>query len=71
MNILPEYAGSADLFPCDKRVSMSNGYEQDSQQMLGVALRRERHSDHCVVFDTSPYAKTGAPKKWRCDARHL
>jgi beta-phosphoglucomutase-like phosphatase (HAD superfamily) len=67
MNILLEYAGLADLFPRDKRVSTSNGYDRDSQQMLGVALRIERRSDHCVVFDTSPYANTAAQEvEMRC-----
>jgi hypothetical protein len=62
MNILLEYAGFTYLFPHDKCVSTSNGYDQDSQQMLGMALQIERCSDHYIVFDTSPYANTAAQK---------
>jgi hypothetical protein len=60
MSIFLEYAGLADLLPRDNRVSISNGYDRDSQQVLGVALRIERRSDHCVVFDSSPYACSAA-----------
>ena len=60
MNVLLEYAGLADILPRDKHVSVSNGYGRDTQQMLGVALRIERRADHCVVFDSSPYASNAA-----------
>jgi beta-phosphoglucomutase-like phosphatase (HAD superfamily) len=60
MDILLKYAGLADLLPADKRVSLNNGYDRESQQMLGVALRIERRPDHCVIFDSSPYANSGA-----------
>ena len=56
VDILLAFAGLASLLPHEKRVSRSNGYEQDSQQMLGAALRIERRPDHCVVFDSSPGA---------------
>lgn len=58
--ILLEYAGLSDLLPRDKRVSSSNGYNRDSQQVLGVALRIERRPDHCVLFDSSPGASAAA-----------
>jgi beta-phosphoglucomutase-like phosphatase (HAD superfamily) len=60
VNRLLQYAGLVELFPSDKRVSNSNGYERDSQQMLGGALRIERRPDHCVVFDSSPVANGAA-----------
>lgn len=60
VGILLEYAGLADLLPSDKRVSLSNGYNRDSQQILGVALRIERRPDHCVLFDSSPSASAAA-----------
>jgi beta-phosphoglucomutase-like phosphatase (HAD superfamily) len=60
VDVLLKYAGLAELFPPDKRVSSSNGFGRDSMQMLGAALRIERRPDHCVVFDTSPYATAAA-----------
>jgi beta-phosphoglucomutase-like phosphatase (HAD superfamily) len=56
VDILLRYAGLSSLLPREKRVSLSNGYDRDSQQMLGAALRIERRPDHCVVFDSSPGA---------------
>jgi beta-phosphoglucomutase-like phosphatase (HAD superfamily) len=65
--ILLEHAGLSELLPVDKRVSCEKGYDRDSQQMLGVALRIERRPDHCVVFDSSPYANTAAQEiEMRC-----
>jgi beta-phosphoglucomutase-like phosphatase (HAD superfamily) len=61
VDILLNYAGLCNLLPQEKRVTLSNGYDRDSQQMLGVALRIERRPDHCIVFDSSPVA---------CDAAH-
>lgn len=60
VSILLQFAGLADLLPRETRVSMSNGYDRDSQQMLGVALRIERRPDHCVLFDSSPGANAAA-----------
>jgi beta-phosphoglucomutase-like phosphatase (HAD superfamily) len=60
VDVLLKYAGLTELFPQDKRVSSSNGYGRESMQMLGAALRIERRPDHCVVFDTSPYATAAA-----------
>jgi beta-phosphoglucomutase-like phosphatase (HAD superfamily) len=60
VKILLEYAGLSDLFSEDVRVSHSNGYQRDNQQLLGAALRIERRPDHCVAFDTSPYASVAA-----------
>jgi beta-phosphoglucomutase-like phosphatase (HAD superfamily) len=58
--MLLEYVGLANYFPPDKRVSSSNGYDRESQQLLGAALRIERRPDHCVVFDSSPYGNGAA-----------
>ncbi|KAL3944608.1 MAG: hypothetical protein SGBAC_001320 [Bacillariaceae sp.] len=58
VNILLEYAGLSSLLPKDKRVTKNQGYDRDSQQMLGASLRIERRPDHCVVFDSSPQANT-------------
>jgi beta-phosphoglucomutase-like phosphatase (HAD superfamily) len=60
VDILMEQAGLAELIPPDKRVSSSNGYVTDKDQILGVALRLERRPDHCALFDTSPYASVAA-----------
>ena len=60
VDILLDYAGLSGFFPSDKRVSMTNGYSRDSQQLLGMALRIERRPDHCVVFDSSPMASVAA-----------
>jgi beta-phosphoglucomutase-like phosphatase (HAD superfamily) len=60
VDILLEYAGLAELLPRDVRVSLTNGYNRDSQQILGVALRIERRPDHCVLFDSSPGASAAA-----------
>lgn len=60
VDVLLKYTGLTELFPEDKRVSSSNGFDRESMQMLGAALRIERRPDHCVVFDTSPYATAAA-----------
>lgn len=60
MNLLLEFAGLSEYLPIDKRVSNSNGYLRDSQQLLGTSLRIERRPDQCVVFDTSPVASVAA-----------
>lgn len=60
VDILLRYAGLADLLPPENRVSRSNGYDRDSQQMLGAALRIERRPDHCVTFDSSPATSAAA-----------
>jgi len=44
----------ANFFLSEHCVTSNNGYENEAQQMLGVALRIERRPDHCVVFDTTP-----------------
>jgi beta-phosphoglucomutase-like phosphatase (HAD superfamily) len=60
MRILLSFAGLSDVLPHDVRVSHSSGYQRDSQQLLGAALRIERRPDHCVAFDTSPHASVAA-----------
>jgi beta-phosphoglucomutase-like phosphatase (HAD superfamily) len=60
LDALLEFAGLSHLFPKIARVSHSMGYQRDSQQLLGAALRLERRPDHCVVFDTSPYGCAAA-----------
>lgn len=60
LDVLLEYAGLSDLFPRDRRVSATNGYSRESQQMLGAALRLERRPDLCVMFDSSPQASDAA-----------
>ena len=60
MNMLIEFAGLSDIIPKDNRVSYSNGYFPESQQLLGASLRIERPPDLCVVFDTSPSASLAA-----------
>lgn len=60
VDVLLEHAGLAHLFPKDRRLTATDGYKEDSQQLLGAALRLERRPDHCVVFDSSPYASIAA-----------
>jgi beta-phosphoglucomutase-like phosphatase (HAD superfamily) len=60
MRVLLDHAGLSDLLPEEVRVSHSNGYPTDSQQLLGAALRIERRPDHCVAFDTCPYGSVAA-----------
>jgi phosphoglycolate phosphatase-like HAD superfamily hydrolase len=60
VDVLLEYAGLADLFGPDRRVSATDGYGRESQQLLGAALRVERRPDHCVVFDCSPQSSDAA-----------
>jgi len=60
MNILLDFVGLSELLPVDKRVSNTNGYLRDSQQLLGISLRIERRPDQCVLFDTSPVASIAA-----------
>ena len=60
VDVLLECTGLDKFFPVDKRVTASNGYKQESQQMLGAALRVERRPDHCVVFDGSPESSAAA-----------
>jgi len=60
MNALLEFAGLSEILSVSDRVSNSNGYLRDSQQLLGVSLRIERRPDQCVVFDTSPVASAAA-----------
>jgi len=49
-----------EFFPEDKRVSANCGYNRESQEMLGAALRIQRRPDHCAVFDTSPSSSVSA-----------
>jgi len=60
MKILLEFAGLSELIPSDSRVSHSNGYLRESQQLLGISLRIERRPDQCIVFDTSPFISVAA-----------
>jgi beta-phosphoglucomutase-like phosphatase (HAD superfamily) len=60
VDVLLEQAGLSELIPPDRRVSASNGYTRDTYQMLGAALRLERRPDHCVVFDSTPFASIAA-----------
>lgn len=60
MNTLLEFSRLSEQLAASDRVSNSNGYLRDSQQLLGVSLRIERRPDQCVVFDTSPVASVAA-----------
>ena len=60
MDTLLKFARLSEQLPESNRVSNSNGYLRDSQQLLGVSLRIERRPDQCVVFDTSPAASVAA-----------
>jgi len=60
LDVILEQTGLSSFFPPERRVSSSNGYENESQDMLGGALRVERRPDHCIVFDTTPSAAVAA-----------
>jgi beta-phosphoglucomutase-like phosphatase (HAD superfamily) len=60
VDVLLDVAGLSHLFSHDKRVTASNNYGRDVDQLLGAALRLERRPDHCVAFDASPYAAGAA-----------
>ena len=60
MSTLLRFVGLSELLPESVRVSNSNGYLRESQQLLGVSLRIERRPDQCVAFDTSPVASVAA-----------
>jgi beta-phosphoglucomutase-like phosphatase (HAD superfamily) len=60
VDVLLDQSGLSKFFPVEHRVTGSNGYEIESQQMLGAALRVERRPDHCVVFDSSPESSVAA-----------
>lgn len=51
-----EVTGLADYFPPDTRVSVDNRYSDERSELLGAALRVEKHPDRCVVFDNTPSA---------------
>ncbi|KAL7465229.1 hypothetical protein ACHAXS_005560 [Conticribra weissflogii] len=52
--------GLDEYFPPDKRVSRSNSFVEPTDELLGAALRAERRTDHCVVFDNTPTSATDA-----------
>ena len=60
VDVLLDQTGLARFFPVGNRVTASNGYKLESQQMLGASLRLERRPDHCVVFDSSPESAVAA-----------
>ena len=60
VDVLLEVSGLSHLFGPNKRVSSSNNYSRDVDQLLGAALRVERRPDHCVVFDSSPHSSVAA-----------
>ena len=60
VDLVLAYAGLSGLIGPDRCVSLSSGYQEDSQQLLGAALRLERRPDHCVIFDSSPFASIAA-----------
>lgn len=44
----------SDFFPKGSRISSNTGYDSETQQMLGAAVRLECRPDHCVVFSATP-----------------
>lgn len=60
VDVLLKVSGLAHLLGPDKRVSSSNKYGRDVDQLLGASLRAERRPDHCVLFDSSPHSSEAA-----------
>jgi beta-phosphoglucomutase-like phosphatase (HAD superfamily) len=60
VDVLLECTGLDKFFPIDKCVTASNGYQLESQQMLGATLHVKRRPDHCMVFDASPESSAAA-----------
>ena len=60
LDVMLDVAGLSQLFGEDKRVTSTDGYGRDVDQLLGASLRLERRPDHCVVFDASPNSAVAA-----------
>jgi len=60
VDVLLEVSGLSSLVGPRQRVTASNNYVREVDQLLGAALRVERRPDHCVVFDSSPQSSVAA-----------
>jgi phosphoglycolate phosphatase-like HAD superfamily hydrolase len=60
MDLLLQVSGLDHFFQSDMRVSESDAYESESQQLLGAALRIERRPDHCALFTSTPQSCVAA-----------
>jgi beta-phosphoglucomutase-like phosphatase (HAD superfamily) len=54
VDALLDYAGLSDLISPDKRVTASDGFSREGQQLLAAAIKVERRPDHCALFDATP-----------------
>jgi beta-phosphoglucomutase-like phosphatase (HAD superfamily) len=51
-----DVTGLAAYFPPEMRVSLCEHYSDEPSELLGGALRVEKHPEKCVVFDNTPSA---------------
>ena len=59
-SIWEQYLPAEPSTSFNRRISHSNGYLSECQQLLGASLHIERRPDQCVVFDTSPFFSVSA-----------
>jgi beta-phosphoglucomutase-like phosphatase (HAD superfamily) len=51
-----EVTGLADHFPPEMRISHDERYSDERSELLGAALRVEKHPEKCIVFENTPGA---------------
>ena len=60
VDIILEQTGLANFFPPQQRVTATNAYRGEGNELLGAALRLERRPDHCSVFVSTPLSALAA-----------
>lgn len=48
--------GLADYFPPEMRISLDSRYTDERSELLGGALRVEKHPEKCILFENTPLA---------------
>lgn len=56
LDAILDVIGLADYFPPEMRVSLDSRYTDERSELLGGALRVERHPENCIVFENTPYS---------------
>jgi len=56
LDAILDVTGLTSYFPPDMRVSLDERYSDERSELLGAALRLEKHPEKCVVFDNTPSA---------------
>jgi beta-phosphoglucomutase-like phosphatase (HAD superfamily) len=55
-----DVTGLAAYFPPEMRISLEEHYSDEQSELLGGALRVEKHPEKCVVFENTPLAAATA-----------